>query len=257
MTQLTDREVDFNKWRHEKGFGSHSALFLDRDGVILEQLPRKRNNELLDCHFQELSLAALKKSRALFDRHFVITNQAGIAYGKTTLKDQNEINAWMRERILEHDGYIEEVYMCPHSKDDGCACRKPGTALFKQAVTDFDIDVTRSYMVGDQLCDLEAAVAIGLNPVLVLSGHGLWSLCELIKNRPDYDTIWNAEVLVARDLYSFVEKDLLLPLRVYAETTSPPCREVARSNASIIQQSLQKYLETIRETVSLSRTPGL
>ena len=236
----------------------NSCLFLDRDGVILRQPARKRVNTIWDAHFQELSLGAMAKARQSFDRIIVITNQAGIGYGYTTIKDQKEINEWMIREIENRGGRIDEIYVCPHTPEDHCDCRKPGAVLFQRAIEDFEIDVRQSYMVGDQLSDLEAALVVGVRPVLVLSGNGTRSLCELLKN----DLAKNGKIiasdpLVTRDLYSFVEKDLVLPLSIYAETTPTPCQEVAHSNAQRIQAALQKYIEAVRKKMSLARTAGL
>lgn len=233
------------------------TLFLDRDGVILEQRPRKRNNKPSDAHFMPFVFEAMKKLRRQYDRIIVITNQAGIAYGYTTLSEQNEINQWVQDACGNRDGYVDHIYMCPHLPDDGCRCRKPGTLFFEQAVRDFGVDLSRSAMLGDMQSDLEAGAAAGVQPILTLGGFGLRFLCELIENKEKYDKIWKMNPLVVRDLYAFADDDLVMPLSFYAETTEAPCQQVKHSNEKIIQDSLQSYITRLRKAVPVSSTARL
>ncbi|MBI2495310.1 MAG: HAD-IIIA family hydrolase, partial [Candidatus Omnitrophica bacterium] len=68
---------------------------------------------------------------------------------------------------------IDAIYVCPHHPDDGCACRKPGIAMFQQAAKDFELSLTSSYVVGDRMLDVLSGRAAGSQTILVRSGHRL------------------------------------------------------------------------------------
>ncbi len=79
----------------------------------------------------------------------------------------------MNERLREHNAQIDRFYYCPHIEQDNCQCRKPKTGLINQAVSDFDISLEESYMVGDKETDVLTAIHAGCKYGLVLSGHAV------------------------------------------------------------------------------------
>jgi D-glycero-D-manno-heptose 1,7-bisphosphate phosphatase len=99
----------------------------------------------------------------------VVTNQRGIARGRMTEEDLTDIHTRMRAEVARAGGRIDAIYHCPH--EGGCECRKPGTAMFREAAQDLGIELPRSAVVGDRASDMEAATAIGALRVLV-TGHG-------------------------------------------------------------------------------------
>jgi D-glycero-D-manno-heptose 1,7-bisphosphate phosphatase len=148
------------------------AIFLDRDGVIIEN----RANYVRswdDVAFIPPALRALawaKQSPYLF---IIVTNQSFVGRGLATLHQAEEINRLVVNEIVRNDGRIDGVYMCPHAPRDRCSCRKPKPGLLLQAAQDHSLDLSRSFMVGDALSDLKAAEAAGVNNrVLVLTGRG-------------------------------------------------------------------------------------
>jgi histidinol phosphatase-like enzyme len=62
---------------------------------------------------------------------------------------------------------VDGIYYCPHHPDEGCACRKPGTGLFENAIRDHEIDVSLSYMLGDKILDIEAGRNVGVTTILI------------------------------------------------------------------------------------------
>ena len=80
------------------------------------------------------------------------------------------IHQKMRDELKKNGAYIDAIYYCPHHPDDKCACRKPGTALFQKAAHDLDIDLARSFVVGDRDIDIQAGQAIGSKTILVSTG---------------------------------------------------------------------------------------
>lgn len=144
------------------------AIFLDRDGVLnrdFNYVHRIEDLELLPSVSR--SLSRLKAAGFLL---IVITNQSGIARGKFTLKDVDLFNAALQKKITEENGPLfDAVYVCPHHPlgsahpyNVDCNCRKPKPGLLLQAMSDHDVDVSLSCMVGDKESDMEAAKAAGV-----------------------------------------------------------------------------------------------
>jgi D-glycero-D-manno-heptose 1,7-bisphosphate phosphatase len=153
------------------------AVFLDRDGVIcteegyisepgqLRLIPGSADAIRL---FNENGIAAI-----------VVTNQSGVARGFFTEETVAAVNRAMHERLEEQGAYLDAVYYCPHHPDGVvekyrrvCDCRKPATGLLRQAADECNLDLKRSYLVGDKLSDIECAVRSGLKGILVLTGYG-------------------------------------------------------------------------------------
>ncbi len=76
----------------------------------------------------------------------------------------------MVAELAARNARVDAVYYCPHHPDDGCGCRKPGTELFRQAIKEYNIDITRSYVVGDRDTDIMAVRALGCKTVFVTTG---------------------------------------------------------------------------------------
>ena len=135
------------------------AVFLDRDGTI--NVEKNYLYKIEDFEFIDGVLEALKK---LSDAGFlliIITNQSGIARGYYTEKDYEILNSWLLETLAKNGINIAASYFCPHLPDATvekyrtiCTCRKPNTGLFEQAVKDFNIDLSKSFAIGDKIRDL-------------------------------------------------------------------------------------------------------
>jgi D-glycero-D-manno-heptose 1,7-bisphosphate phosphatase len=173
------------------------ALFLDRDGVINQN---RANHVLhpLELRFVPGSLEALALLANSPFRIVVVTNQAAIGRGYLAAVHLEAIHARMLKCVRSRGGRIDAIYVCPHRPDEGCKCRKPGTALLERAATDLNLDLAASYLVGDATSDLRAAVAAGCQPVLVLTGRGRAARQELPEEQ--IEDPW-----VVRDLKHAVE----------------------------------------------------
>jgi D-glycero-D-manno-heptose 1,7-bisphosphate phosphatase len=148
-----------------------AAVFLDRDGVINEN-----RDDYVKCwdevHFLPGVFAALARlARAPF-RIVLVTNQSPIGRGILTRQEVEAINRRLVAEVSVHGGRVDGVYTCPHHPDEGCDCRKPRPGLLLQAARDLDLDLSRSYLVGDAASDVEAALAAGCSPIFVLTGRG-------------------------------------------------------------------------------------
>jgi len=153
------------------------AIFLDRDGVIIED--KGYTHLVEDLVFLPNAIKGLKLLKTCGYDLFMVTNQGGIGLGKYT-EDQFLKFTWVMLRELQEYGIdIRKVYYCPHRPDAtlekyklDCSCRKPKNGMLIQAVKDFGIDVDRSWLIGDKDSDIVAGQTTGVKSILVLTGEG-------------------------------------------------------------------------------------
>lgn len=148
-----------------------SAVFLDRDGVINENRQGyvKSWDEFV---FLPRALPALGRLARTPYLILIVSNQSAINRKLVSWADVNEVNRRMVREIRKVGGRIDGIYVCPHRPDEMCECRKPKPGLLYQAADELSIDLRSSYLVGDALADVEAALAAGCTPFLVLTGRG-------------------------------------------------------------------------------------
>jgi D-glycero-D-manno-heptose 1,7-bisphosphate phosphatase len=148
------------------------AVFLDRDGTIVLE-----RNYLADPDRVELVPGGAAAMRRLHDAGFalvIVTNQSGIARGLYKEADYLRVQERLTS-LLAGDGVeLAGVYHCPHHPDftGPCDCRKPAPGLFLRASADLDIDLTRSFFVGDRIKDIQPALIWGARGILVGTGYG-------------------------------------------------------------------------------------
>ncbi|HEY95390.1 MAG TPA: HAD family hydrolase [Dehalococcoidia bacterium] len=162
----------------------NKAVFLDRDGVICRDVnycSRPEDLKLLPTVPQAIKL--------LNDHNYltiVITNQSGIARGYFTHKILSDIHNKMIDEFARFNARIDDIRYCPHHPDEGCNCRKPGTALFEQAIQKHAINTKASFMIGDEQKDIDAGRAMGCRTVLVTNSVTHKKECLL---RADYTAL--------------------------------------------------------------------
>jgi len=159
-------------------------VLLDRDGVINHDSDKfiKSPEEWLPIAG---SLEAIAMLNAFGYKVVVVTNQSGIARGLFDAAMLEKIHDKMHRLVNEKGGVITAVYYCPHSPDSTCDCRKPKAGLLKAFAADFDVDLTAIDVVGDSLRDLQAAQAVGAQPILVKTGKGQQTLI----NNPQFNSL--------------------------------------------------------------------
>jgi D-glycero-D-manno-heptose 1,7-bisphosphate phosphatase len=153
------------------------AVFLDRDGTINEEV-----NYLGDPAQLKLTPGAAKAIHLLNSHHIpviVVTNQAGIARGYFTIAQMHLVHHALDAMLAPDNAKIDAYYFCPHHPTAGigeykisCTCRKPEPGMFHQAAQDLHLDLTKSYLVGDKLTDIQAGNRAGCRTVLVETGYG-------------------------------------------------------------------------------------
>jgi D-glycero-D-manno-heptose 1,7-bisphosphate phosphatase len=156
-----------------------AALFLDRDGTIIEDRGDLRDpSQVL---FFDETLSSLQRLSKLF-KLFIVTNQSGVARGTLSIEEVHRVNFYIEGILADHGINIVETYVCPHDPLDGCECRKPKPYFLKKAEKDYGVDLSRSFVVGDHPQDIEFGERVGAGGVYVLSGHGRKHLQELPPN---------------------------------------------------------------------------
>ena len=146
-------------------------IVLDRDGVINVDSDQfiKSPEEWVPIDGSLEAIARLNQSGW---RVVVASNQSGVGRGLFGMDMLNAINARMIESLAQVGGRLDAIFFCPHAADSTCDCRKPKPGLLKQIESRFNVDMNGVPMVGDSLRDLQAGVAVGCVPYLVLTGKG-------------------------------------------------------------------------------------
>ena len=180
------------------------AIFLDRDGTMNVSkgfISKADDLELIPGTIE--AIKDINKSGALA---IVITNQPVIARGECSFEELHNIHNKLKTLLGEKGVFVDDIFYCPHHPDKGfegelpelkfdCECRKPKTGMIEEAVEKYNIDLSKSYMVGDSTMDLEMARNAGIKSVLVNTGFA--------GNDGKYDRSCDIE---AEDLLDAVEK---------------------------------------------------
>jgi len=177
------------------------AVFLDRDGVITQEPPHYAHR-IDQLKLIPKSAEAIKLLNEDGFKVVIISNQSGLARGYYQKKDVEIYNGAMKKELEKRGAYIDAIYYCPHHSKAkieayrmDCDCRKPKPGMLKQAKKDLNLDLKRSFLIGDKISDIEAGYRAGCKTILVLTGYGS---DELKKNatmniKPNY---------ISKDLYT-------------------------------------------------------
>jgi histidinol-phosphate phosphatase family protein len=151
------------------GAASRPAVFLDRDGTLIEDRGHICRPE--DVRFFSATFVALRRLQDHFPL-FVVSNQSGVSEGVLTAEDVERVNAHILARLANAGVRITDVYWCPHKRSDRCMCIKPNPYFLLRAVEEHRVDLRRSYVIGDHPHDVYLAENVGAQGIYVLSGHG-------------------------------------------------------------------------------------
>jgi D-glycero-D-manno-heptose 1,7-bisphosphate phosphatase len=160
------------------------AVFLDRDGTINEDAGYPAQSSQIRIF--PASYEAVRRLNQAGLMAIVITNQSGVGRGLLTEKDLENIHKNMSAAFTKKNARLEAFYYCPHYELSStpryrkrCSCRKPNPGLALQAGKDFNINLRRSYTVGDKVEDVLFGRNIRATPILVMTGSGRESLAKL------------------------------------------------------------------------------
>ena len=159
----------------------NKAVFLDRDGTINEEMGYI--NHMSRFKMFPFVPEAIRIINEAGYKVIIVTNQSGVARGYFNEELVKEIHARLIREVEMGSAKIDKIYYCPHHPIEGlgaykrdCSCRKPNTGMIEQAVRDFDLDLSQSFMVGDRYKDILFANKAGLKPIFVKTGYGLGEL---------------------------------------------------------------------------------
>jgi D-glycero-D-manno-heptose 1,7-bisphosphate phosphatase len=154
------------------------AVFLDRDGTLSEEVGYV--NHLSRFKLFPWTAEAIKKLNQAGIKAILATNQAGVARGYFTEDLIGEVHNKLVEELAKTEAYLDAIYYCPHHPSAGqppyranCECRKPKPGLLYKAADEHNIDLSRSFMVGDKYTDVELGQRIGIKGVMVMTGYGI------------------------------------------------------------------------------------
>lgn len=156
--------------------GKRIAAFIDRDGTInldVDNLSKAKDLTILPNVAEAIALLNKYRIPAI-----VITNQPVIARGILTEEGVKKIHREINRRLEKVRAKIDGFYFCPHHPNANiekyritCICRKPGTAMYKQAAKDFGVDLKRSYVIGDSFRDIDAGKTLGAVTISISSNQ--------------------------------------------------------------------------------------
>lgn len=186
------------------------AVFLDRDGV-LNKYPGHGAYVKSWSEFEFLPgvQEALKKLNQHGFKIFVVSNQAGVAKGIYSQPSLDLLTRNMLDELTAADAKIEDVYYCTHKSEDNCRCRKPKTGLIDLAIAKLkhqglELDLDKSYFIGDSIRDVETGQKAGLKTILVFSG----------RERPENKDSWQTQPdFTTRDLSTAVNQHIFRGLK--------------------------------------------
>jgi D-glycero-D-manno-heptose 1,7-bisphosphate phosphatase len=149
-----------------------AAVFLDRDGVIIHN-QEEYIRTWKDVAFYPGALESLGKASQSDFRFVIVTNQSAIGRGLMSMEQAEAINARLVREVQLAGGRIDGVFLCPHTPEDECGCRKPRPGLILAAAGQLKLDLGRSVLIGDALSDIEAGRAAGVGRSwIVRTGRG-------------------------------------------------------------------------------------
>jgi len=153
------------------------AVFMDRDGTLNEEVGYLSRMDQLRIFPRAIEAIRLVNTSGM--KAVVISNQSGIARGYFTEDFVRSVHDRINELLGAEGAWIDGFYVCPHHPVHGsgiykldCDCRKPKPGLLLQAAAEMNIDLARSYMIGDMLKDIEAGKKAGARGILVKTGYG-------------------------------------------------------------------------------------
>ena len=154
----------------------HRAVFIDRDGTFIKDVPYNANPSLITHEFYAVTMLQLLKQKNFLT--IIISNQSGIAKGFFSTDDVNKMHDEIQLKLLADNIQLDAFYYCPHYIKGvvkkyavNCECRKPKPGLIYKAAKAFNINLKQSWMIGDILNDVEAGNAAGCKTILIDNGN--------------------------------------------------------------------------------------
>jgi len=167
------------------------AVFLDKDGTLIPDIPYNVDPDLISLN--EGVIAGLQKLQDRFVL-IVVSNQSGVAKGLFEVTALEKVEQKLQSLLSKAQVAITGFYFCPHDRQGVindyakvCSCRKPQSGMLLQASIEHNLDLTRSWMIGDILNDVQAGRSVGCKSILINNGNETeWDLASSAFRKPDF-----------------------------------------------------------------------
>lgn len=168
------------------------AIFLDRDGTI--NVEKHYLYKLEDWEWIPGAIETIGEFNKAGYSVVIVSNQAGIARGYYGEVDLQRLNQFIQKELAKTGAQVDRFYHCPHHPEftGECDCRKPKCGMLLRATLELNLDLTRSWLIGDKLTDIQAARAAGVKAVMVRTGYGVYDGKKLGNNTLIFNTISEA-----------------------------------------------------------------
>lgn len=181
-------------WMHNFWKDEWPAVFLDRDGTINKDHGYiSSKNEL---EFIPGVLKAMRKLRKAGYLLIVVTNQSGIARGYYTEADYLKVNEFFLDMLKSEGVIIDKVYHCSHHPDDNCYYRKPNPGMVLKAKQEFNINLNKSFVIGDKASDINLGKGLRIKNIMVKTGYGNQEINKVIPDFTADDLAQAAEIIL-------------------------------------------------------------
>lgn len=182
---------------------TYKAIFIDKDGTLIPDIPYNVNPDAITL-MDGAAEGLLRLQKEGF-KLIVITNQSGVARGIFKEEELKGVEEKLKVLLADQGVFLDAFYYCPHHPDGiikeysfDCDCRKPNAGMILKAASEFNIDLSRSWMIGDFLKDVEAGIKAGCQTILI--GSDNIPLSPSTSTRPTYFTknIYEAALYILR-----------------------------------------------------------
>lgn len=152
------------------------AIFMDRDGTVCEEAGYMYHAGLLRVY--PWTGEAIRKINDSGMKSVLTTNQSGVGRGYFKESTVHEVHQLLEQELNQWEAHLDAIYYCPHRPEEDCECRKPKPGMLLRAARELEIDLNRSFMIGDRYVDVRAAHAAGVRSVLVCTGDGAGEMAK-------------------------------------------------------------------------------
>ncbi len=165
------------------------AIFLDRDGTIIEDRGNLAHSSEIEIYpFSFDALKMLQKQYLLF----IVTNQSAVGLGKVSMEEVSRVNEYLLSILRDNGIMIQKLYCCSHKRADLCRCIKPNPYFIHEAEKKYNLDIARSFSIGDHPHDVTFGKSAGGTGLYVLTGHGRKHLNEIEEGTLCFENLYDA-----------------------------------------------------------------
>jgi len=151
----------------------NKTIFLDRDGVVNIE----RGEYTWKIEDFKLTVGLVEFLKIVMQKGYlaiIISNQGGVGKGLYSIEDVEKVHDYLAKELAKEHIMLTDIYYCPHHPNTGkCLCRKPEPLLLEKAIARYDVDVKKSYFIGDRQRDEESGAKVGLKTIIIESNDHL------------------------------------------------------------------------------------